>query len=91
MEGDWEVVKRFGRDESIWVVIPLYMEAMIGISVLLSLSQLAKTLSLSYFCLCLFFNKIGEKGRTGREARGWEGEVECRGQGEKWPKQCMHI
>jgi hypothetical protein len=31
-ESDWEVVKRSGRDESIWVVIHLYMEAMLGIS-----------------------------------------------------------
>jgi hypothetical protein len=31
----------------------------------LSLSQLAKILCLSYYCLCLLFNKIGEKGRTG--------------------------
>jgi hypothetical protein len=31
-EGDQEVVKRSGRNESIWVVIRLCMEAMIGIS-----------------------------------------------------------
>jgi hypothetical protein len=31
-EGDWEVVKRSGRDESIRVVIHLCMEAMLGIS-----------------------------------------------------------
>jgi hypothetical protein len=30
-----------------------------------SLSQLAKMLCLSYYCLCLLFNKIGGKGRTG--------------------------
>jgi hypothetical protein len=65
LEGDWEVVKRSGRDESIQVVIYLCMEAMLGISVSLSLSQLAKMLCLSYYCLCLLFNKIGEKGRTG--------------------------
>jgi hypothetical protein len=33
MEGDREVVKWSGRDESIWVVINLYMEAMLEISV----------------------------------------------------------
>jgi hypothetical protein len=32
-EGDPEVVKRSGRDESIQVVIHLYMEAMLGVSV----------------------------------------------------------
>jgi hypothetical protein len=31
-EGDWEVVKRSDRDEPIWVVIHLCMEAMVGIS-----------------------------------------------------------
>jgi hypothetical protein len=36
-----------------------------NLSLLLSLSQLAKMLWLSYYCLCLLFNKIGEKGRTG--------------------------
>jgi hypothetical protein len=36
-----------------------------NLSVYLSLSQLAKTLFLSYYCLCLLFNKIGEKDRTG--------------------------
>jgi hypothetical protein len=30
-EVDWEVVKRSGRDESIWVVIHMCMEAMLGI------------------------------------------------------------
>jgi hypothetical protein len=34
------------------------MEAMLGIS------QLAKTLCLPYYCLCLLFNKIGKKGKT---------------------------
>jgi hypothetical protein len=31
-EGDQEVVKRSGRDESAWVVTHLCMEAMLGIS-----------------------------------------------------------
>jgi hypothetical protein len=56
--------------------------------------KLAKTLCLSYYRLCLFFNKIGGEGRTGSawkrggigvKGRGWGGS------GEKWPKQCMHI
>jgi hypothetical protein len=51
------------------------MEAMLGIS-LYSYAYLAKMLCLSYYCLYLLFNKIGEKGRTGsawkREGRGRE-------------------
>jgi hypothetical protein len=34
--------------------------------------KLAKTLYLSYYCLCLLFNKIGEEGRTGLPGRGRE-------------------
>jgi hypothetical protein len=65
-EGDREVVKRSGRDESIQVVIHLCMEAILGISLeIATLIQLAKMLCLSYYCLCLLFNKTGEKGRTG--------------------------
>jgi hypothetical protein len=56
-EGDREVVKNSGRDESIWVVIHLCMEAVLGIFLYsLSLTQLAKTLCLSYYCLCLHQN-----------------------------------
>jgi hypothetical protein len=59
-------VKRSGRDESIWVVIHMCMEAMLGISLYSYLYlKLAKMLCLSYYCLCLLFNKIGEEGRTG--------------------------
>jgi hypothetical protein len=40
-------------------------EAMLGISLYsYPYLKLAKTLCLSYYCLCLLFNKIGEKGRT---------------------------
>jgi hypothetical protein len=58
-----------------------------NLSVYISLSQLAKTLCLSYYCLCLLFNKIGEKGRTGS---AWEqggcGEREgARGRGRNDP------
>jgi hypothetical protein len=66
MEGDQEVVKRSGRNEPIWVVIHKCMEAMLGISLFsYPYLKLAKTLCLSYYCLYLLFNKIGEKGRTG--------------------------
>jgi hypothetical protein len=32
LEGDQELVKRLGRNESIWVATLLYMETMLGIS-----------------------------------------------------------
>jgi hypothetical protein len=70
-EGDWEVVKRSGRDELMWVVIHRCMEAMLGISLYSFLYlKLAKTICLSYYLLCFFFNKIGEKCRTG-SAQKW--------------------
>jgi hypothetical protein len=60
-EGDQEVVKRSGTDESIRVVTHMCMEAMLGISVYSYLYlKLAKTLCLSYYCLCLLFKKIEE-------------------------------
>jgi hypothetical protein len=75
-EGNGEVVKRSGRHESTWVVTHLYMEAMLGISLYSYLYlKLAKMLCLSYYCLCLLFNKIG-KGRTGS---AWKWGVGGRG------------
>jgi hypothetical protein len=62
-EGDWEVVKRSDRDEPMWVVTHLCMEAIPGISSYLYLN-LAIILCLSYYLLCSLFNKIGEEGRT---------------------------
>jgi hypothetical protein len=66
-EGDWQVVKRSGRDKQIWVVIHMCMQAMLGISLYsYPYLKLAKMLCLSYYCLCLLFNKTGEQeGRTG--------------------------
>jgi hypothetical protein len=72
-------VKRSGGDESIQVVIHMCMEAMLGISLYsYPYLNLAETLCLSYYCLCLLFNKLekraeqvlpgsegGEEGRTG--------------------------
>jgi hypothetical protein len=57
-----------------------------NLSVYLSLFQLAKTLCLSYYCLYLLFNKIGEKGRIGSAWKlgGWGGKREgVRGKREK--------
>jgi hypothetical protein len=59
-------VKWSGRVESMWVVIYMCMEAMLGISLYsYPYLKLVKPLCLSYYCLCLLFNKIGEEGRTG--------------------------
>jgi hypothetical protein len=70
-------VKRSGRDESIPVVIYMFMEAMLGMSLYsYPYVKLANTLCVSYYCLRLLFNKIGEKGRT---SSAWKPV----GQGEK--------
>jgi hypothetical protein len=54
VRGDLEVVKRSHRDESIWVVIHMCIEAMLGISLYSYLYlKLAKTLS---FLLSLMFS-----------------------------------
>jgi hypothetical protein len=59
-------MKRSGRDESIWVLIHMHTETMLGISLYsYPYLKLAKMLYLSYYCLCLLFNKIGEEDRTG--------------------------
>jgi hypothetical protein len=64
MGSDQKVVKRSGRDESVWVVIHMCMEAMLGISVYsCPYLKLAKMLCLSYCCLCHLFNKIGEEAQ----------------------------
>jgi hypothetical protein len=78
MGGDQEVVKRSGRDEPMWVVIHMCMEAMLGVSLYGYLYlKLAKTLCLSYYILCFLFNKIREQeGRTGSAWKGvWGGMV----------------
>jgi hypothetical protein len=52
-------VKRSGRDESVWVAIHMFMEAILGISLhSYPYLKLAKPLCLFYYCLCLLFNKI---------------------------------
>jgi hypothetical protein len=73
-EGDWKVVKRSGRDEPIWVVMHMCMEAMLGISLYnYPYVKLAKTRCLSHYCLCLLFNKIGEQVLPGSKVGRGEG------------------
>jgi hypothetical protein len=68
-------VKRSVRDEPVWLVTHMCMEAMLEISLYSYLYlKLAKLICLSYF----LFNKIrGQEGRTGSAWRGgsWRGEV----------------
>jgi hypothetical protein len=60
------------------------MEAMLGIS-------LAKTLCLSYYCLCFLFNKTGEEGRTGSAwKQGMLGEERRGGRQEGEMAQTMY-
>jgi hypothetical protein len=48
------------RDEPVWVVIHMYMEANLGISVYSYIYlKLVKTLCLSYYCSHVHFNKVG--------------------------------
>jgi hypothetical protein len=83
-KGDEEVVKRSGYDESLWDVIYLCTEAMLGISLYSFLYlKLVKTPCLSHYCICILFNKTRAKGRTGCASKwvGW-GE-EGRGGGQR--------
>jgi hypothetical protein len=91
-EGDQEVVKRYGRDEPMRVVIYMCREAMLGISLYrYPYLKLAKTLCLSYYCL----SSLQQNWRKGLnrfclevESGGGPGGV---GKGERWPKHCIHI
>jgi hypothetical protein len=85
-EGDWEVVKRSGKDEPNCIVIYMCMEAILGISVYCHLYlKLAKPLCLSYYFLCFLFNKIVKESRAGSAWKrgGREGQGEAAGVGER--------
>jgi hypothetical protein len=66
-ERDQKVAKRSGRDELMWVVTHMCMEATLGIFLYsYPYLKLAKTLCLPYYLSCFLFNNIGEQeGRTG--------------------------
>jgi hypothetical protein len=60
----------------------MYMEAMPRISLYSYPISISKRLYLSYYCLCHFFNKIGEEGRTGSAwKQGGKGERKGKGKG----------
>jgi hypothetical protein len=66
-EEDQEVVKRSSRNEPMWVVIHMCMEATLGISLYSYFYlKLAKMLWFSYYFFCFLFNKIRkQEGRIG--------------------------
>jgi hypothetical protein len=66
-------MKRSGENETIWIVIQMYIEPMLGISLYSYLYlMLVKMLCLFYYILCYLFNKIAEEGRTDYAwKRGW--------------------
>jgi hypothetical protein len=81
-EGDQKVVKRSGRDESVWVAVCKCMEATLGIFLYRHLYlKLVKTLS---FLLLLMFSLQQNQRRGGQNGFccwGWEG---------RWHKQTMY-
>jgi hypothetical protein len=90
-EGDREVVKRSGRDEAIQVVIHMCTEAMLGF--FLSLCQTSKN-AMSFLLLLMSF--LQQNWRRGQnrfclEVRRVGGRERDGEQGERWPKQCIHI
>jgi hypothetical protein len=77
-------VKRSGRDEPMWVAIHKCIEAMLGISLYSYLYlKLPKTLCLSYYLLCFFFNKIREHEGGAGSARKWRRKRVCGGGGRR--------
>jgi hypothetical protein len=70
----------------------MFMEPMLGISLYSYLFlKLAKMLCLSYYLLCVLFNKIGEEGKTDSACKRGLEEKDggSGGKGERWPKQCI--
>jgi hypothetical protein len=64
-------VKRSSRDEPMWVVIHMCMEAILGISLYGNLYLiLAKTLYLSYYLLFFQQNQIQEGGTDSSRQEG---------------------
>jgi hypothetical protein len=87
-EGDQEVVKRSGRDEPIWVVIHLCMEAMLGISLYSFLYLKLGKNAMSSLLSPMFSLKQDQRRRGGngfcleaKEKVGGRGEGEGDGEG----------
>jgi hypothetical protein len=84
-EGDREVLKRPGRDESTWVVMHLHMQAMLGISHIAILISTSKNVMPFLLLLLSSPQQNWRKGqnRFFLELREVGGEGGSRGQGEK--------
>jgi hypothetical protein len=75
-DSDWEVVKKSGRDEPMWVVIYMCMEATVGISLYNYLYlKLGKMICLCYLCL----------SSTKSENKRLEQVLPRTGVGGRWP------
>jgi hypothetical protein len=85
-EGDQEVVKRSGRDELMWVLIHMCMEAMLGISLYSYLSQTSK--NAVFLIIAYVFSSTKLRKRADHLLPGSQ-----RGEGrrERWLKQCICI
>jgi hypothetical protein len=87
-------VKRFDRDESVWVVIHMYMEAMLGIPLYsypyVKLAKCYAFLIIAYVFSSTKLEKRADQDLPGNEV-GREEKDEAGGKGERWLKQCMHI
>jgi hypothetical protein len=90
-EGDREGVKRSDRDEPIRVVVHVFMEAMLRISLYSHLYlKLAKTLFLTivYVFSPTKLEKRAEQVLPGFQRDGGKGREDRE---ERLPKQCVHI
>jgi hypothetical protein len=92
-EGDQEVVKRSGKDESIRFVVHLCMETMQK-SLCIAIFMSTRKNALSF--LLLLMPSLQQNWRKGQSSSAWkqgsEGEMEgVWSRVEKWPKQCIHI
>jgi hypothetical protein len=70
-------VKRSGRDESVWDVIHLCREAMLGIALYSYAYHNKQKCYVSYYCSCLLFNKLekmAEQVLPGSEGVGGRGK-----------------
>jgi hypothetical protein len=86
-------VKRSGGDESIWVVMHMCMEVMLGISLYSYLSQTSKKCYVFLFISYVFSSAKLEKKRVEQVLPGSEGVGEWEG---AWGQegevaQCTHI
>jgi type IV secretory pathway VirB3-like protein len=82
-------VKRSGRDEPMWVVIHMCMDAMLGIFLYSYLYLKLEKNTMSFLLYLMFSTKSENKRMEQVLPRSiWGGMV---GEGGRCPKQCLHI